>query len=151
MGTDFQPKRAYFNHVKDTSSMNMTSSTTATHQGTEQIQEAVSTFTKLRAKRSFDIMVAMGAKMGMPNPLFLCADRAAKATIHINGKDYINFSTYDYLDINTHPEITAAVTEAARVFGTSAGASRLVGGARTPHHHHAHAKATNMGTEACHG
>ena len=130
METDFQPKRAYFNHVKDTSSMNMSSSPSETHQGTEQKQEAVSTFTKLRAKLSFDRMVAMGAKMGMPNPLFLCADRAAKATIHINGKDYINFSTYDYLDINTHPEITAAVTEAARVFGTSAGASRLVGGER---------------------
>ena len=149
METDFQPKRAYFNHVKDTSSMNMSSSPSETHQGTEQKQEAVSTFTKLRAKLSFDRMVAMGAKMGMPNPLFLCADRAAKATIHINGKDYINFSTYDYLDINTHPEITAAVTEAARVFGTSAGASRLVGGERTPHHLLEEAIAKFMGTEDC--
>ena len=149
METDFQPKRAYFNHVKDTSSMNMSSSPSETHQGTEQKQEAVSTFTKLRAKLSFDRMVAMGAKMGMPNPLFLCADRAAKATIHINGKDYINFSTYDYLDINTHPEITAAVTEAARVFGTSAGASRLVGGERTPHHLLEGAIAKFMGTEDC--
>ena len=75
----------------------------------------------------------MGAKMGMENPLFLCHERAAKATTVINGKEYINFSTYDYLDLNTHPEITEAVTEAAKVFGSSAGASRLVGGERPPH------------------
>ncbi|MDO5484104.1 MAG: aminotransferase class I/II-fold pyridoxal phosphate-dependent enzyme, partial [Desulfovibrionaceae bacterium] len=42
-------------------------------------------------------------------------------------------STYDYLDINTHPELTEAVVEAAKLYGTSAGASRLVGGERPPH------------------
>ena len=106
MGTDFQPKRAYFNHVKDTSSMNMSSSPSETHQGTEQKQEAVSTFTKLRAKLSFDRMVAMGAKMGMPNPLFLCADRAANATNHNKPKHNNNISTKDYLQNNTQPQQT---------------------------------------------
>ncbi len=112
-------------------------------------QESTGTFSKARAKLSFDRLIAMGAKMGMPNPLFRNADRAAKATIHIDGKDFINFSTYDYLDINTHPEITAAVDEAARVFGTSAGASRLVGGERTPHGQLERAIAEFLGTEDC--
>ena len=112
-------------------------------------QDSSSTFSKARSKLAFDRLVALGAKMGMPNPLFLCADRAAKATIHINGNDYINFSTYDYLDINGHPEITAAVTKAAETFGTSAGASRLVGGERTPHRELESAIARFLGTEDC--
>lgn len=87
----------------------------------------------LRSKLSFERLVEMGAKMGMVNPLFLCQERAAKATALIDGREYINFATYDYLDINTHPEITDAVTEAARRYGTSAGASRLVGGQRPIH------------------
>jgi 8-amino-7-oxononanoate synthase len=90
-------------------------------------------FSKIRNKQSFDRLVEMGAAMGMPNPLFVCHERGAKATTLIGGREYYNFSTYDYLDINGHPEITEAVTQAARLFGTSAGASRLVGGERPPH------------------
>ncbi|MEG6503787.1 8-amino-7-oxononanoate synthase, partial [Desulfovibrio sp. 1214_IL3152] len=87
-------------------------------------------FSRMRSKLAFDRLVEMGAKMGMENPLFLCHERAAKATTLIEGKEYLNFSTYDYLDINAHPEITEVVAEAAAVYGTSAGASRLVGGER---------------------
>ena len=102
------------------------------HSSQNAQESGTSSFTRLRSKLSFERMVEMGAKMGMENPLFLCHERAAKATTVINGKEYINFSTYDYLDLNTHPEITEAVTEAAKVFGSSAGASRLVGGERPP-------------------
>ena len=97
------------------------------HSSQNAQESGTSSFTRLRSKLSFERMVEMGAKMGMENPLFLCHERAAKATTVINGKEYINFSTYDYLDLNTHPEITEAATEAAKVFGSSAGASRLVG------------------------
>ncbi len=90
-------------------------------------------FGRMRNKLSFERLVAMGASMGMRNPLFLCHDRVAKATTTIEGEEYLNFSTYDYLDLNGHPEITQVVTEAAQKYGTSAGASRLVGGERPPH------------------
>lgn len=90
-------------------------------------------FNRRRAKLSFERMVEMAQSMGMENPLFHCHDRAAKATTFIDGREYINFSTYDYLDLNAHPEITAAVAETAARFGTSAGASRLVGGERPQH------------------
>lgn len=96
-------------------------------------EEYQSGFNRKRAKLSFERMVEMAEKMGLDNPLFQCHDQAAKSTTIINGKEYINFSTYDYLDLNTHPEITKAVTEAAQKFGTSAGASRLVGGERPQH------------------
>lgn len=98
-----------------------------------QMRDGKSSFKRMRSKLSFARMVEMAAKMGMENPLFVCHDQAAKATTLINGREYINFSTYDYLDINAHPEITAAVAETAARFGTSAGASRLVGGERPQH------------------
>ena len=106
-------------------------------------------FSRMRSKLAFDRLVEMGAKMGMENPLFLCHERAAKATTLIGGKEYLNFSTYDYLDINAHPEITEAVTRAATVYGTSAGASRLVGGERPPHRELERAFADLYGVEDC--
>ena len=112
-------------------------------------ESAASGFNRMRSKLSFARLVEMGAKMGLENPLFLCHDRAAKATAQIDGKEYLNFSTYDYLDLNTHPEITEAVTEAARLFGSSAGASRLVGGERPPHRQLEQAVARLYGVEDC--
>ena len=106
-------------------------------------------FTRMRSKLAFDRLVEMGARMGMENPLFLCHERAAKATTLINGREYLNFSTYDYLDINAHPEITEAVTKAAALYGTSAGASRLVGGERPPHRELERALAELYGVEDC--
>lgn len=90
-------------------------------------------FNHKRAKLSFERMVESAERMGLENPLFQCHDKAAKATTFINGKEYLNFSTYDYLDLNAHPEITRAITRTAENFGTSAGASRLVGGERPQH------------------
>lgn len=95
--------------------------------------ESTPSFGRLRSKLSFERLVELGESLGMENPLFLCHDHIAKATTSIGGKEYLNFSTYDYLDINGHPELTAAVTRAAQLYGTSAGASRLVGGERPPH------------------
>ena len=99
----------------------------------DESQDSSAGFNRMRNKLSFERLVALGASMGMRNPLFLCHDGIAKATTSIEGTSYLNFSTYDYLDLNGHPEITASVTRAAEKFGTSAGASRLVGGERPPH------------------
>lgn len=95
--------------------------------------EASTEVSRMRNKMSFERLVTMGARFGMRNPLFLCHDGLAKSTTYIEGKPYLNFATYDYLDINGHPELAEAVSESARKYGTSAGASRLVGGERPPH------------------
>ncbi len=90
-------------------------------------------FNSTRNKLSVERIVHMGAALGIRNPLFTCHNGLAKATTNIDGKDYLNFATYDYLDLNGHPEITDAVNKAALKYGTSAGASRLVGGERPIH------------------
>ena len=106
-------------------------------------------FNRMRSKLSFERLVQMAKSMGMADPLFVCHDQAAKATTFIDGREYINFSTYDYLDINGHPEITKVVEETAAKFGTSAGASRLVGGERPQHRELEKAFADLYGVDDC--
>lgn len=96
-------------------------------------ENIIAAITKARSRMTFKHQLELGQKLGLRSPLFLCQDRAAKAHAIMDGKEYINFATYDYLDLNTHPEITAVVTETAQRYGTSAGASRVVGGERLPH------------------
>ncbi len=98
------------------------------HTTADSEQQGCAEFKAGRNKLSFGRLVSLGESLGMRNPLFLCHDGLAKASALIDGKQYLNFSTYDYLDLNGHPEITEAVTQAAIKYGTSAGASRLVGG-----------------------
>ncbi len=113
--------------------LNTTSDASVNYDTQSEEQDSSLEFNRMRNKLSFERLVALGASMGMRNPLFLCHDGSAKAFTSIEGNEYLNFSTYDYLDINGHPEITDAVAKAAAEFGTSAGASRLVGGERPPH------------------
>ncbi len=72
-------------------------------------------------------------RAGILNPFFLCHDGIAKAETSIGGVKHLNFSTYDYLDLNGHPALEEAAVDALRRYGTSASASRLVSGERPPH------------------
>ena len=79
------------------------------------------------------IRKAASKQLGIVNPYFLCHDGLAKAETSINGKRFLNFATYDYLDLNGSPEVNAAATEASLRYGTSATASRMASGERPPH------------------
>lgn len=69
----------------------------------------------------------MAKSLGM-NHFFEPHEGAAGATIRINGKDYINFSTYNYIGTSGDPRVTAAAQTAVAQYGTTAGASRIVAG-----------------------
>lgn len=83
-------------------------------------------YKQLRIEKS----VAEGA--GILNPFFQCHEGIAKARTRIDGESFLNFSTYDYLDLMGHPEIEQAAEEALKQWGTGASASRLVSGERPP-------------------
>ncbi|MDR2756309.1 MAG: aminotransferase class I/II-fold pyridoxal phosphate-dependent enzyme [Planctomycetaceae bacterium] len=51
----------------------------------------------------------------------------------INGKEYINFSNYNYINTSGDPEVTRAAIEACECYGTSVSASRLVSGNKPIH------------------
>lgn len=76
------------------------------------------------------MLKAAARATGVGNPFFKVHEGAGGARTVIGGKPYINFSHYNYLGLNGHPEVTAAAKAAADRYGVSAGASRLVAGER---------------------
>lgn len=87
--------------------------------------------------------------LGVHNPFFIAHDGVAGATTSIEGKEYINFSSYNYLGLSGHPLVNQAAKEAIDRYGTSASASRLVAGERPIQRELEEALATVYETEGC--
>ena len=87
-------------------------------------------------------------RLDIANPFFRVHERAAGHRTSIAGRDYVNFASYNYLDLVEHPAVTAAARAAIDDFGTSASASRPVGGERPVHAALEAAIARLHGTEA---
>ncbi|MBX9917778.1 MAG: 8-amino-7-oxononanoate synthase [Nitrosomonas sp.] len=54
--------------------------------------------------------------------------------ITMDGRDYLAFSSNDYLGLANHPELIASACDGARRYGVGAGASHLVNGHSVAHH-----------------
>lgn len=76
---------------------------------------------------------SIGEKFGINNPYFRVHDGRAGAHSQIGGLPVLNFSSYDYLGLNGHPEIVDAAKVAIDRYGVSASASRHVAGERPVH------------------
>jgi 8-amino-7-oxononanoate synthase len=70
------------------------------------------------------------------------------STIHVEGRELINFCAYDYIGMAHAPAVIAAAKVAIDHYGTSAGASRLVSGEKQVHRDLEHALAKFLGTPA---
>lgn len=69
-------------------------------------------------------------RLGLADPFFRIHEAGGGARTIIGGKEYINFSHYNYLGLNGSARVNAAAAAALARYGTSAGASRLVAGER---------------------
>jgi 8-amino-7-oxononanoate synthase len=98
-------------------------------------------YEELRMQRS------IGDKFGLENPYFHMHDARAGATTQIGGKSFINFSCYDYLGLNGHPEVVAAAKDAIDHYGISCSASRIVAGERIAHRDLERALAAHYSTD----
>jgi 8-amino-7-oxononanoate synthase len=71
------------------------------------------------------------AAAGLRNPFFRVSEGMRGATTTIAGQQVVNFTSFDYLGMARHPQVADAAKNAIDQFGTSASASRLVGGNST--------------------
>src|SRR5262245_38095292 len=72
----------------------------------------------------------------------------AGATIVVDGRRAIDFSSNDYLGLASHPALREAMARAAATEGSGAAASRLISGTRAPHRALEQRIARWKGTEA---
>jgi 8-amino-7-oxononanoate synthase len=79
------------------------------------------------------IQKAAGEIAGIGNPFYRLHDGKAGETTSLDGRQVVNFSSYDYLGLNSHPAVSAAAKAAIDQFGTSVSASRLTAGERQVH------------------
>jgi 8-amino-7-oxononanoate synthase len=68
---------------------------------------------------------------GLANPFLRANERVRGRTAQIGGRDVISFTSFDYLGLTGHPDVTRAAKAAIDRFGCSASASRMVGGNNT--------------------
>ncbi|MGD8547395.1 MAG: 8-amino-7-oxononanoate synthase [Thiohalophilus sp.] len=54
--------------------------------------------------------------------------------INIEGREYLNFCSNDYLGLANHPELKQAFKQAVDEYGVGSGAAHLVSGHQRPHH-----------------
>lgn len=73
------------------------------------------------------------AALGLRNPYFTVHERVTRDTTFIEGRELINFSSFNYLGMSGDPVIAQAAKDAIDRFGTSVSASRLVSGEKTIH------------------
>lgn len=102
---------------------------------------------RLQAYYQIQVHKAAAQKMGLKNPYEHNVDGLAGATLMVDGRETINFASYNYLGINGDPRLSEALTEAAMTWGTSTGASRVVSGERPIHCRLEQALAANYDAE----
>lgn len=73
------------------------------------------------------------SSVGIENPYFRCAEGVSRDVVTIAGKEYVNFSGYNYLGCSGDPYVNQAVFKAIEQYGTSASASRIASGNKTIH------------------
>lgn len=122
--------------------------TPAARAGTrEAVPEAYRRFDRHPGYERMLVPKAAADRLGIANPFFRAHDGIAGATTRIDGREYINFSSYNYLGLSGHPAVSRAAREAIERYGTSASASRLVAGERPIQRELEEAIATLYGVE----
>ncbi|WMS43414.1 aminotransferase class I/II-fold pyridoxal phosphate-dependent enzyme [Acuticoccus sp. MNP-M23] len=104
-------------------------------------------FGTLDEVRQLKIQRAAADILKIESPFFRSHEVRAAAHTQIDGREYINFSSYDYCGLNGDPRVTEAAKAATDTFGTSVSASRVVSGERPFHREFEAAIAHYLGVE----
>nr|WP_321455501.1 aminotransferase class I/II-fold pyridoxal phosphate-dependent enzyme [uncultured Cohaesibacter sp.] len=90
-------------------------------------------FATLDLYQQISVQREMAEKLQTRDPYFAMHEVRAGATTVINGKELINFASYDYLGLNGLDEVHDAAKKAIDEFGTSVSGSRPTSGERPFH------------------
>src|ERR1039457_6645201 len=115
--------------------------------GNAAIPEQYYRFDRHPGYQQLRILADGAAQLGIDSPYFKLHDGIAGARTRIGGREYLNFSSYNYLGLAGHPMIAAAAKNAIDRYGTSVSASRAVSGERPLHRELETAIANAYGTE----
>lgn len=94
---------------------------------------AAMAFHHLPEHQELERMRRAGAMIGVENPFFRLHEGHAAAQTRIDGRDLLNFASYDYCGLNADPRVAEAAKAAIDRYGTSPSGSRLVAGCRPVH------------------
>lgn len=83
--------------------------------------------------QQLNIMREGARKLGVEDPFFRVHEGCSGATAVIDGRECINFASYNYLGLSGDPRVIAAAQQAAADYGVSVSASRMVSGERPIH------------------
>jgi 8-amino-7-oxononanoate synthase len=97
------------------------------------VAAGAASFDQLPGYESIRLQKSLAEQLAIAVPFYRVHDARAGVRTEIDGRILTNFTSYDYLGLNGHPEITAAVAAAADRWGTSVSASRLTSGERPFH------------------
>jgi 8-amino-7-oxononanoate synthase len=104
-------------------------------------------FRELPEFQELNTRLSLFDALGIANPFFKVHGRVARSTALVEGRELVNFASYNYLALSGDPEVSAAAKRAIDDLGTSVSASRLVSGERPLHAELEHALARFLGVE----
>jgi len=87
-------------------------------------------FDQFPGYQQIKVLAKGGEQLGIPSPFFKVHENIASNTTQIEGETFINYASYNYLDLCGHPTVSKAATDAIEQYGTSSSASRPVAGER---------------------
>ncbi|MEA2626097.1 MAG: hypothetical protein QOD06_2142, partial [Candidatus Binatota bacterium] len=91
--------------------------------------------------------IRQAEELGLTNPYFMVNDGVARGTTRLDGREVINFSSYNYLGLSGHPTVVGAVQDAVARYGSSVSASRMLSGEKPIHHELESELAALLGTQ----
>jgi 8-amino-7-oxononanoate synthase len=106
-------------------------------------------FSELPVFQSMNKHRSLASMFGLANPFYHAHEGRLGATTRSEGRELVNFASYDYLGLNQEPAVADAAKAAIDEGGTSVSASRLVAGERALHRKLEAALADFYETEDC--
>ena len=99
----------------------------------QQVSEAHYRFSLHPGYQQLRIINDGAERLGLKSPFFKQHEGVASATTHIDGRELINYGSYNYLGFSGDPDVSNAAKAAIDQYGTTVSASRIVSGERPLH------------------